>query len=242
ETAVVQAADAVVTISTDERPWFKDAGASRVHWVDPMPDRVMPSPSRERSSERIAFVAGWEAGVDSPNGDALIWLAESVLPALRGLGVDVVVEVTGSNPPTAMLDYECPQLRFVGNVPDLDEFVGTARVAIAPTRYGAGVKLKVLDALCCATPVVATSTGAEGIAAEWRETIAVEDDAVAFAEAVGRLLTDGDAWKSAHEAICRVAENHRADAAAAWRTVLSPASDVMSVTSAGKVETPKEHR
>lgn len=232
ETAVVRAADAVVTISTEEHPWFSSVGAAEVHWIDPMPDRVLPLPVRDRSSERVVFVAGWEAGADSPNGDAVQWLARAVLPLLRGLGVDIVIEVTGDNPPPSLLELECDQLRFVGKVADLEEFVGTARAAIAPTRYGAGVKLKVLDALCCATPVVATSTGAEGIAEEWRDTIAVEDDAAGFAEALATLVADEGVWKSAHEAICDVATTHRADAVGAWRTALSPAP--------GTAELPKE--
>jgi GT2 family glycosyltransferase len=220
ETAVVRAADAVVTISVDELPWFQRAGAAEVHWVDPMPDRLLIDPQVPRASERAVFVAGWEAGADSPNGDAVRWLASQVVPVLRDAGSSCVIEITGGNPPEALLSCESEHLRFVGRIDDLDEFHRGARIAIAPTRYGAGVKLKVLDALRCATPVVATTTGAEGIASEWRDTITVTDDAREFAMEMVRLLRDDEAWCSANMAMCSVARTHRADAAESWRTVL----------------------
>jgi GT2 family glycosyltransferase len=223
ETTVVRAADAVVTISVDELPWFQRAGAAQVHWVDPMPDRLLIEPQQPRDSDRAVFVAGWEAGADSPNGDAVRWLATQIVPVLRDEGSSCVIEVTGGNPPEALLSLESDHLRFVGRIDDLDEFHRGARIAIAPTRYGAGVKLKVLDALRCATPVVATTTGAEGIAPAWRDTITVTDDSREFAMEMVRLLGDDDAWCAANTAMCSAAGTHRADAAGSWRLVLGDA-------------------
>ena len=70
-------------------------------------------------------------------------------------------------------------------------------VVVAPIRFGAGVKIKTLEALQYGVPVVTTSIGAEGIELPpGCRPIVVEDDPVAFAAAVALLLTDNDAWQA----------------------------------------------
>jgi glycosyltransferase involved in cell wall biosynthesis len=60
--------------------------------------------------------------------------------------------------------------------------------AIAPLRFGAGVKGKVLEALHVGTPIIVTSVAAQGIP-DIRDVCSVADTAEAFAEAVCVLLT-----------------------------------------------------
>ena len=228
ERSVVAAADAVVTISTDELEWFEAVeGAPAVHWIDPLPDRVDVEPEVARDAARVVFVAGWEAGADSPNGDAVRWIHDEVLPRLTASGVSVRFEVTGGGVPDELRSLESTSLQFVGRVDDLEELHRTARLAVAPTRYGAGVKLKVLHALTTATPVVATSTGAEGLVPLWREALRVADEAGRFADQIAELLIDDESWSRANEQLSHqlsvVACAGRADAVGSWEDVLRPA-------------------
>ena len=226
EESVSRAAAAVVTISVDEAPWFAQAAPETpVVWIDPLPDRIELASPVARSADRIAFVAGWEAGADSPNGDALRWLVDEVLPAVRQQGVRFVLEVTGGQPPDEITGLAGPDIRFVGRVDDLDDFHRTARLAVAPTRYGAGVKLKVLDALVTATPVVATPVGAEGLSAQWKSLVDIHADADSYAEAIVRLLKGDDAWQQRHDEIAMAVSRHRADAAGQWSALLSSVVD-----------------
>ena len=220
ERRIVVRADAVVAISTEEKTWFESCNGGSVHWVDPMPDQVAVPTNSLRDPRRIVLVAGWEAGEFSPNGDAVKWLAKCVVPLLIESGVDFLVEVTGAGVPTTLRSLESNHLKFIGRVDDLDGLHRSARLAIAPTRYGAGVKLKVIDALRNGTPVVASTVGAEGIADMWRSSISVADEPAEFARSVQRLLSDDHAWARAHEALVAAAQAHCASAARSWTEVL----------------------
>jgi glycosyltransferase involved in cell wall biosynthesis len=140
------------------------------------------------------FVSGWLAGTTGPNADGLRWFARSVLPHALAALPWLEVRVTGADPPPSLLCLASPALRFVGDV-DLDQLHDEARVTIVPLRVGAGVKLKVVDALEAGVPVVATSIGAEGLPAAVREAIDVADEPAAFAAAMVRLLTDPGWWE-----------------------------------------------
>jgi len=233
EREITATADAVVTISTDEQLWFESCDGAKVHWIDPMPDSVVLPSDARRDPRKIVFVAGWEAGEFSPNGDALKWFVSQVVPELVSLGIDFCLDVTGGGAPDTLTSLASKHVAFVGRVNDLDELHQRARVAIAPTRYGAGVKLKTIDALRNGTPVVASTVGAEGIADVWRGGIRVADDAKEFAEHVARLLTDDDAWRHANNAIASAARTHSASCRDSWSALLGLSAGDVS-TDAGR--------
>jgi glycosyltransferase involved in cell wall biosynthesis len=155
------------------------------------------TPGRQGYHERvgIAYVAGWVAGPTSPNADGLRWFVSDVLALVRAAVPWVRVSVTGANPPEDLLRLADDNLHFTGHVPDLAGFYARARVVMAPIRFGAGVKVKTIQALQYGVPVVSTECGAEGIETSGLEPIAVADDAAGFAAALITLLTDQDEWE-----------------------------------------------
>ena len=240
ERLILSKSDAVVTISTDEKIWFEQNGDADVHWIDPLPDSLPQSDDVDRDRRRAVFVAGWEAGEFSPNGDALKWLATDVMDEIIHRDVDVRIEITGKNPPESLKALENDRLVFVGEVPDLEALLRSARMSLAPTRYGAGVKLKVVDALTAATPVVATTVGGEGIAAPWRDHILIADDPAEFVEAIVSLLED-DNWNTVHSGLTASALAHRADAAGDWREVMRGGASGRDATAMKRREGVREH-
>ncbi|MBM3190422.1 MAG: glycosyltransferase, partial [Chloroflexi bacterium] len=63
-------------------------------------------------------------------------------------------------------------------------------IYVVPMRMGSGTKLKVLQAMAMGTPVIATSTGAEGIEVTPGEDILIVNEPLAFAQQVIALLND----------------------------------------------------
>ena len=203
EIAIARCADEVVCVSRDEAAFFEAQGARRVRVMTPWLRRAAPTDSSLDGRADIAFVAGWLAGASSPNGDALEWFATTVLPLIVAEVPWARLRVTGSLP--APLDrFEGMHLHAEGFVPDLADFYRRVRVAIAPLRFGAGVKLKTVEALQYGVPVVATTVGAEGLDDLPGEVIAVHDDPGAFAGAVVALLRDVETWRAHRAAIDRV--------------------------------------
>jgi glycosyltransferase involved in cell wall biosynthesis len=85
---------------------------------------------------------------------------------------------------------------FTGYLPDLGPLYEQARIFVAPLRFGAGIKGKVLEAIMCGLPVVTTTIGAEGIGLRDGENILVDDDPTAFAASVARLHSDERLWET----------------------------------------------
>lgn len=114
----------------------------------------------ERSG--LLFVGGF---THAPNRDALLWYVREILPKLQAQGLQARLHVVGANPPPEIRVLDSRQLSIEGAVSDrrLAQLYASCRVVIAPLRFGAGVKGKVVEAMDRAVPTVTTDIGAEGI-------------------------------------------------------------------------------
>lgn len=145
----------------------------------------------------IIFVAGFG---HPPNADAAKWLINEILPIVRQTIPDIMVYLIGSNPSDDVKALAAENIIVTGYVTDeqLLHYYLTARVAVVPLRYGAGIKNKVIEAMAYGTPLVTTEIGAQGLA-ELDKLIPVTSDASAFAGYVCTLLKDNDEWlKTSH--------------------------------------------
>ena len=86
-------------------------------------------------------------------------------------------------------------ITVTGRVDDVTPYLGVARVFVAPLRFGAGVKGKILHAMSSGLPVVTTSVGAEGIDLTDGDTALVVDDPDAFAARAAALHGDAALWE-----------------------------------------------
>ena len=125
---------------------------------------------------------------------ALMWFVDQVLPLIRARVPAARLTIAGSNPPPDVEALVGDAVSVRANVSDgeLRELYRTARVAAVPLRYGAGVKLKVVEALREGLPLVTTSIGAQGTTGLGRSRRRSAMSRQAFADAVCRLLTDDD--------------------------------------------------
>ena len=149
---------------------------------------------RFRPSARvILFVGGF---AHQPTEQALLWFVAEVLPLIRARCSTARLVVAGSRP-----GPKCARWRERGYsscrtyAEELRAAYATARVAVAPLRYGAGVKLKVVEALREGVPLVTTPIGAQGLPGVER-VVSVVPDPGAFAEAAVRLLADDLLWQA----------------------------------------------
>jgi glycosyltransferase involved in cell wall biosynthesis len=107
-------------------------------------------------------------------------------------------------------------------------YLASATVATAPVPYGAGIQNKVLEALACGTPVVATPRAVAALQVKPGEQVLVGDGPVAFAEAILRLLRSAELRARLGRAGRRyVEQNHD------WGTVASRLERVYQETISG---------
>ena len=143
--------------------------------------------------EEILFVAGFRHG---PNADSAIWFTNQIFPKILAVRSKARLVIIGSYPPQQVLDLASDNIDVRGWVSD-DELQAAylrAKVSVVPLLFGAGLKLKTVEALTRGTPLVTTTVGAQGL--EELDSIAtVADDPEAFAAGVIEILQcSDDAW------------------------------------------------
>jgi glycosyltransferase involved in cell wall biosynthesis len=129
------------------------------------------------------------------NQQAVGWLLADVWPRVRAVVPDAQLRIVGRRPSGAL---RAEVFRRAGDgvtlhadVPDVLPYVHAAAVNVNPARTGAGINVKLLQAMAGGCASVSTSAGAAGIGWGAGEDLLVADTAESFAAAVARLLTDG---------------------------------------------------
>lgn len=141
----------------------------------------------------LLFVAGF---AHDPNVDAAVWFVEEVLPLIRARKPDIQLNLVGSNPKPEVQALSSESVYVAGYVTDdeLERYYANSRVVVAPLRFGAGMKGKVVEAMRFGVPLVTSPTGAQGLAAA-SDFISVAGLAQEFADDVLRLLDDDAHWR-----------------------------------------------
>jgi glycosyltransferase involved in cell wall biosynthesis len=142
--------------------------------------------------EGILFLGGFG---HNPNVDAVLWFVEEILPRVKNQIPEVTFTVAGSNPTQEILALQNDNLQVTGYVPDLGPLFKKARVFVAPLRYGAGVKGKIITSLVEGVPVVTTSIGNEGLNFANGQEAFVADDPETFAAQTVELYTNQALWE-----------------------------------------------
>lgn len=123
-----------------------------------------------------------------PNVDGLHYFMREVWPLITGADGNVRLKIVGPKPPPEIVALRSDRVEVTGMVEDLRPHLSAAALSIVPLRIGGGTRLKVLEAMAMARPIVSTTLGAEGIAAEPGKHLQIADDPKVFAAAVGTLL------------------------------------------------------
>ena len=126
-----------------------------------------------------------------PNIDAMLWFCREALPFIRSERPQVSLAIVGQHPhPRLEPLRSLPGVTVTGWVPDVRPYIAGATVYIAPLRVGGGTRLKLLQAMAMAIPIVATSLGAEGFPVSDGVELRLADTAEDFALAVLALFAD----------------------------------------------------
>jgi glycosyltransferase involved in cell wall biosynthesis len=118
-----------------------------------------------------------------PNREGLEWFVTEVLPLVRQGHPEARLRVVGSGPELGAGLGRVDGVELVGAVDDIGSELRRAAAAVVPIQWGAGTRIKILEALAHRVPVVSTTLGAEGLALIDGQHIRLVDDPSAFAQA-----------------------------------------------------------
>lgn len=148
--------------------------------------------------ERSGFVC-IGSGKHGPNIDGIHWLKRDIWPSIRQLLPEAEIRIYGAYLPTQILQMHLPREGFhvLGWIEDLKTAMRSAKVNLAPLRFGAGLKGKLLDAMSNGTPSVTTDIGAEGMHQNWAWCGFVANNPQRFAEKAVLLHEQKPLWQNA---------------------------------------------
>jgi glycosyltransferase involved in cell wall biosynthesis len=212
ELGVIDKCDATLVVSDVERALLReDAPSAKVEILSNLHRVAGPGkPFAERHD--LVFVGGFR---HPPNVDAVRWFVLEAFPHIRERLPEVRFHCIGSHtPPEIDALAAVPRVIVHGHVADIDPYMDGCRIALAPLRYGAGVKGKVNLSMAHGQPVVATGCAVEGMHLRDGEDVLVGDTPDAFADAVVRLYSDEALWTTlARNGLDSVAAHFSLDAA-----------------------------
>ena len=152
-------------------------------------------PSFEERKEFV-FIGNF---LHEPNWNAVQYLKESIWPLIRKQLPQVALNIYGAYPSPKVLQLHQPKEGFLikGRADKAQEVVSKARVVLAPLRFGAGVKGKLVEAMQCGTASVTTTIGSESMHGDLPWNGAVTDSPQVFADEAVQLYNDNKRWLEA---------------------------------------------
>lgn len=193
ELAAMAAVDLTLVVSAHEQAHLaQDAPVAKVEVLSNLHEVVGPGADFDARTD-LVFVGGFR---HPPNTDAVLWFARDIFPRVRAALPQVRFHCIGADAPALVRALaQHPGILVHGHVPDLAPYMDKVRLAVAPLRFGAGVKGKINLSMAHGQPVVATSCAVEGMHLRDGVDVAVADDADGFADALVALYQDRGRWQ-----------------------------------------------
>lgn len=147
-------------------------------------------PPIRRANDEVNNIIMFCGSMDvTMNIDAVIRFAREIFPLIKETILDVEFWILGRNPDPRILKLaDFKGIEVIGTVEDVRPYYERAKVVVAPFRYGAGTKLKILEAMAMGVPIVSTTVGCQGIEIVAGEQLLIENDNTQFAQSVIEVL------------------------------------------------------
>lgn len=135
----------------------------------------------------------------APNVDAVLELKHKIWPHIKNKLPDANLQVYGAYAPQQIRELHNPQQGFLiqGWAEDAKTVFQSARICLAPLRFGAGLKGKLLDAMKFGIPSVTSEIGAEGMCGTLPFNGVIVDTPLEFASEAVALYSNASKWKQA---------------------------------------------
>ena len=172
-----------------------------------------PTPFSLKESNRIILTGNMSV---RRNAEAAARFARYIFPRVRSILPDAQFWIVGASPAREVLRLKNEAgVQVTGTVEDVREHFAKARVCVSPYRYGAGTKLKVLEAMASGVPVVSTVEGCRGLDVKDGEHLVMAKNESDFSQGVVELLQNPQRAQRLATAARKLAEDKYR-----WETII----------------------
>jgi glycosyltransferase involved in cell wall biosynthesis len=204
EIASIFRCDLSLIISEVEKELLEETFNVPSQIVHYLPFLVAPISEEEQKQlpkfkERKDFVTVGNL-LHAPNVDSVKELKKHIWPQIQKQLPDAQMLVYGAYAPQQILELHNVDEGFLikGWAPDISVVLKTAKICLAPLRFGAGLKGKLLDAMRYGIPSVTTTIGAEGMCGALSFPGHLADDNQEFVAKAVQLYKDESSWNEFH--------------------------------------------
>lgn len=200
ERRAVRAADLTITVSEHDDAYFRGLGARRTVLVpNGVDEELFDLDARSGEPGRVLFFGAYHW---APNRDGLTRFLCEGWKTVAGRNANARLRVVGSGPLDAVREAAAGQqsVEVAGLVDDIVAEIAAAQVVVVPVWTGGGTRIKVLEAMAAARPIVGTETGVERIGFEDGVHGLLRETPQALAEGLLELLADPERGVRAGEA------------------------------------------
>jgi GT2 family glycosyltransferase len=191
ELEIVKRVDYTLVVSHFEREILARECPNSLVEVIPMPREAYGCQTNFEKRSDILFIGGFQ---HTPNVDAVLYFISQIFPYIKAALPNVKLYVLGSKPPSKILKLASEDIIVTGYLSDISLHFNRCRLCVAPLRYGAGVKGKLLTSFCYGVPAVATEIACEGMGLTHGKEILIGKNPSEFADCVVKLYTDQNLW------------------------------------------------
>jgi GT2 family glycosyltransferase len=192
EIALADGTDAVLSVSRSEQEVIAPHLTQPVHVLRHC---VTIAPTSRNFSERSGLLfVGAIHDEESPNADAVRWFVKEIFPLIKNKS-DIHFTIAGLDHTDSIAAITDDRIHIAGYVEDLTQIYNSAKIFVAPSRFAAGIPLKILDAAAHGIPIVATFLLGQQLGWTNGEELLLADTAEDFAECCIKLHHNAELWQ-----------------------------------------------
>jgi glycosyltransferase involved in cell wall biosynthesis len=154
--------DAVITLTNEDKLYLINLGCETNIHVIPPQINIPDIDKISKIPNSICFIGSFNR---EPNLQALEILLDEIMPRVKNNNPEIILKIAGKYLPEGLIKKadRTEGVTYHGFVKNIDAFVASSALFVAPIFIGSGLKMKLTHSLACGTPVLTTPIGAEGI-------------------------------------------------------------------------------
>ena len=188
EPSIANKFDAVVTLTVEDHDYLKNLGCESPIHVIPPQVTIPAIRSTEKNPKAICFVGSFNR---EPNIQAVQILIDELFPQLLD---KIQLNIIGKDLPNYLVNKikGIQGINYLGFIDDVDGFLASQMMMVAPIQIGSGLKMKIPHALACGTVVITTPVGAEGIGLEESDGLWIADSNETMVDIINNNIDELD--------------------------------------------------
>jgi glycosyltransferase involved in cell wall biosynthesis len=141
----------------------------------------------------------------------VLFLVQQVMPLVWASRPDIKLWIVGKDPTQEIRELaQLPMVTVTGTVDSILPYLQKATIAVAPIQYGAGIQNKVLEAMACSTPVIASSSAISALTVNNGKEVVIADNPGGWVNEILDMINSPEKQEKIGGAgRCYVEKNHQ---------------------------------